>query len=79
MLKMAFKAEFTTEVGRLNAILMFLFTFLIVFSKLHDMLANAMNAESGHPAGEHWIVTILMCGLFFQGSLFSVILLERKK
>jgi hypothetical protein len=79
MLKMAFKAEFTTEVGRLNAILMFLFTFLIVFSNLHEMLANAMKTESGQPVGGHWIVTILMCGLFFQGSIFSVILLERKR
>lgn len=79
MLKMAFRAEFTTEVGRLNAILMFLFTFLIVFSKLHEMLANAMKTQAGEAAGGHWIVTILLCGLFFQGSIFSVILLERKR
>lgn len=79
MLKMAFKAEFTTEVGRLNAILMFLVTFLIVFSNLHEMLANAMKVQAGEAVGGHWTVTILLCGLFFQGSIFSVILLERKR
>jgi len=78
-LKMAFKYEFTSNVGRLNFISMILFVFVILVLNLEQMLANSFSTEGVSRTENSAIVTILLVGVLFLGSLICVMIIEKKK
>jgi hypothetical protein len=78
-LKLAIKFEFTTDVGRLNLVAMILFVVVIFVFNLHAILTDALSVDSTSRPADHVTVPALLIGLFFFGSLFFVMLLERKK
>src|SRR5260370_41075627 len=64
-LKMALKAEFTTDGGRMNFVSVFLITFLTIFLKLHEMEAEGLKTEHPTGTGEPVSGFLLVIGLPF--------------
>jgi hypothetical protein len=76
-LKVALKSEFTTDVGRLNLVSMFIITVLIVVFNLHQMLTDALLVDSSLRQ-DHVTVPVALVGFFFIGSLICVMLVGKK-
>lgn len=78
-LKLAIKFEFTTDAGKLNLVAIILFVVVIFVFNLHAIITDALSVEGGSQHTDHVTVPTLLMGLFFSGSVFCVMLLERKK
>lgn len=78
-LRLALKAEFTTDAGRVNVVSIFLITFLMVFLKLHEIVADGLMNGHASGTGDRIIGPLIVIGLMYLGSIVCVMLLERKK
>jgi len=76
--KLALKSERKTSPGRLNILGVLLFAFLIIFSDLHNFVADALSAQKPAPSDLRVIAPLVLFGLAFIGSLICVLLMERK-
>jgi hypothetical protein len=77
-LKLALKFEFTTDAGKLNLVSMILFVCVIFVFNLHEMLTDSLSIE-GTNHSDHVTAPAILVGLFFLGSVFCVMLLEKKR
>ena len=76
--KLALKFEFTTDAGRLNLVGTILVVVVILVTNLHAMFAETLSTERSKPA-DHVTAPAVLIGVFIWGSMFIVMLLERKK
>jgi hypothetical protein len=77
-LKLALKAEFTTDAGRLNFFSIFFLTVLALLFNLHAMVSDSLRVGQGE-GGDHVLGPLVVLGIVFLGSVICVLLLERKK
>jgi hypothetical protein len=77
-LKLALKAEFTTDAGKLNFFSIFFLTVLALLFNLHVMVSDSVKVGQVDQ-GDHVLGPLIVLGIVFLGSVICVLLLERKK
>jgi hypothetical protein len=77
-LKLALKAEFTTDAGKLNFFSIFSLTVLAILFNIHAMVSDSFKVGQAE-GGDHVLGPLSVLGVAFLGSLICVLLFERRK